>query len=144
GPRRRRWPASRPGGVPRGGGGAVRILHARAHRGRDRPARTGPLAVRGGGSRGALGEPLPVHGLPEDPGRRAPCRRADGLAVSRLLIDGCQVVVTMDDAGTEIAGGSILLEDGAIAWVGSSGAHPQAAEGADVLDGRGTVAIPGL
>jgi len=64
--------------------------------------------------------------------------------VSRLLIDGCQVVVTMDDAGTEIAGGSILLEDGAIAWVGSSGAHPQAAEGADVLDGRGTVAIPGL
>jgi len=64
--------------------------------------------------------------------------------VSRLLIDGCEVVVTMDDAGTEIAGGSILLEDGAIAWVGSSGARPLAAEGADVIDGRGTVALPGL
>ena len=30
--------------------------------------------------------------------------------MSLLLIDGCEVVVTMDDAGTEIAGGSILLE----------------------------------
>ena len=61
--------------------------------------------------------------------------------MTRLLIEACDVVVTMDDAGTEIAGGSVLLDDGAIAWVGS-GAPP--AEPDERLDGRGTVAIPGL
>ncbi|MBI2237646.1 MAG: hypothetical protein HYU54_03860, partial [Actinobacteria bacterium] len=39
--------------------------------------------------------------------------------VTRLLIEACEVVVTMDDRGTEIPGGSILIDDGAIAWVGS-------------------------
>jgi cytosine/adenosine deaminase-related metal-dependent hydrolase len=68
--------------------------------------------------------------------------------VSRLLVEGCEVVVTMDDAGTELAGGSILIEDGVVAWVGS-GSPPGAeqldgADGAERLDGRGTVAIPGL
>jgi len=69
--------------------------------------------------------------------------------VSRLLIDGCEVVVTMDGADTEVAGGSILIEDGVVAWVGS-GSPPGAegaagaAEGAERLDGRGTVAVPGL
>jgi cytosine/adenosine deaminase-related metal-dependent hydrolase len=69
--------------------------------------------------------------------------------VSRLVIDGCEVVVTMDDAGTEVAGGSILIEDGVVAWVGS-GSPPGAdgaaggTEGAERLDGRGTVAVPGL
>jgi cytosine/adenosine deaminase-related metal-dependent hydrolase len=61
--------------------------------------------------------------------------------VTRLLIDACDVVVTMDDAGTEVVGGSILVEDGAIVWVGS-GAPP--VEPDDRLDGRGTIAIPGL
>ena len=69
--------------------------------------------------------------------------------MSRLVIDGCEVVVTMDDAGTEVAGGSILIEDGVVAWVGS-GSPPGAdgaaggTEGAERLDGRGTVAVPGL
>ncbi|MGZ8595020.1 MAG: 8-oxoguanine deaminase, partial [Actinomycetota bacterium] len=61
--------------------------------------------------------------------------------MTRRLIDACDVVVTMDDAGTEIVGGSVLLDDGAIVWVGS-GAPP--AEPDERLDGRGTVAIPGL
>ncbi|MGZ8623661.1 MAG: 8-oxoguanine deaminase [Actinomycetota bacterium] len=61
--------------------------------------------------------------------------------MTRLLIDACDVVVMMDDAGTEIVGGSVLLDDGAIAWVGS-GAPP--AEPDERLDARGTVAIPGL
>ncbi len=61
--------------------------------------------------------------------------------MTRLLIEACDVVVTMDDAGTEIAGGSILIDDGAISWVGG-GAPP--AEADERLDGRGTVAIPGL
>jgi cytosine/adenosine deaminase-related metal-dependent hydrolase len=60
----------------------------------------------------------------------------------RLLIEGCEVVATMDDDGTEIAGGSILIEDGMIVWVGSG--RPGEADGAEVLDGRGTVALPGL
>jgi cytosine/adenosine deaminase-related metal-dependent hydrolase len=62
--------------------------------------------------------------------------------LSKLLIDSCEEVVTMDDAGTEIAGGSILIEDGQVAWVGSG--TPPDAGGADVVDGRGTVALPGL
>jgi cytosine/adenosine deaminase-related metal-dependent hydrolase len=61
--------------------------------------------------------------------------------VTRLLIDACDVVATMDDAGTEIVGGSVLVEAGAIAWVGS-GAPPS--EPDERLDGRGTIAIPGL
>ena len=61
--------------------------------------------------------------------------------MTRLLIEACEVVVTMDDAGTEIPGGSILVEDGAVSWVGT-GAPPT--EPDERLDGRGSVALPGL
>jgi cytosine/adenosine deaminase-related metal-dependent hydrolase len=61
--------------------------------------------------------------------------------VTRLLVDACDVVVTMDDAGTEIEGASVLLDDGAIAWVGT-GVPP--AEPDERLEGRGTIAVPGL
>jgi len=61
--------------------------------------------------------------------------------VTRLLVDTCDVVVLMDDAGTEIAGGSVLVDGGEIAWVGS-GAPPAIPD--ETLDGRGTVAIPGM
>ncbi len=63
--------------------------------------------------------------------------------MSRLLVDGCEVVATMDDAGTEIAGGSVLIEDGAIAWVGS-GEPPGGPRDAERIDARGCVAMPGL
>jgi len=63
--------------------------------------------------------------------------------VSRLLIDACEVVATMDDAGTEVPGGSVLIEDGVVSWVGS-GEPPGGAEDAERLDGRGCVALPGL
>lgn len=62
--------------------------------------------------------------------------------MSAVLIDACEVVVTMDDAGTELSGGSILIENGAITWVGS-GAPPHVAD-AERIDGHGTVALPGL
>ncbi|MDR7539714.1 MAG: 8-oxoguanine deaminase [Armatimonadota bacterium] len=62
--------------------------------------------------------------------------------MSRILIEHCEVVATMDDAGTEIAGGSILMDEGVIAWVG--GGAPPRSEGAERVDGRGTVALPGL
>jgi cytosine/adenosine deaminase-related metal-dependent hydrolase len=60
----------------------------------------------------------------------------------KLVVSSCEVVVTMDDGGTEITGGSILVEDGVIRWVGSG--EPPDAEGAEVVDGRGTVALPGM
>jgi cytosine/adenosine deaminase-related metal-dependent hydrolase len=61
--------------------------------------------------------------------------------VTRLLIDACEFVVTMDDAGAELEGASILVEDGAIVWVGA-GVPP--AEPDERIDGHGTVALPGL
>jgi cytosine/adenosine deaminase-related metal-dependent hydrolase len=63
--------------------------------------------------------------------------------VSKLLIESSDVVVTMDDPGTEIAGGSILIEDGVITWVGTGG-PPGGIDGLHVVDGRGAVATPGL
>jgi cytosine/adenosine deaminase-related metal-dependent hydrolase len=64
--------------------------------------------------------------------------------MSRLLISGCEAVVTMDGAGTELSGGSILIEDGVIAWVGSGSPPAGTPADAEVLDARGCVAIPGL
>src|SRR5206468_10484844 len=50
--------------------------------------------------------------------------------------------VAMDDAGSEIHSGSILIEDGVISWVGSG--EPPDASGAERIDGAGTIALPGL
>jgi cytosine/adenosine deaminase-related metal-dependent hydrolase len=63
-------------------------------------------------------------------------------SAGRLLIESCESVVTMDNERTEIAGGSILIEGGAIAWVGRG--EPPDGEGAERVDGRGAVALPGL
>jgi imidazolonepropionase-like amidohydrolase len=52
--------------------------------------------------------------------------------VTKLLIDSCEFVVTMDDDWTEIPGGSILVDDGRIEWVGSG--RPPGAEGAEYAD----------
>ncbi len=62
--------------------------------------------------------------------------------MSALRIDSCRVVVTMDAAGTEIEGGSILIQDGVVVWVGRG--RPEATAPIEVIDGRGTVALPGL
>ncbi|TMD81275.1 MAG: 8-oxoguanine deaminase [Chloroflexi bacterium] len=59
-----------------------------------------------------------------------------------ILLDSCRVVVTMDDAGTELENGSLLIENGVITWVGRG--RPPAGERPDVVDGRGLVALPGL
>lgn len=62
-----------------------------------------------------------------------------------LLVRRCEVVATMDDAGTEISDGSVLIEDGSIVWVGDEKSRPPpAADTAEVVDGRGMVAVPGL
>lgn len=77
--------------------------------------------------------------------------------MSGVVIHDCDVVATMDERagalstsrraqGTstagEVRGGSIVIEDGVITWVGSG--QPPAAPGADAIDGRGLVAVPGL
>src|SRR5207302_1168342 len=91
---------------------------------------------------------MPMHRLPEDPRRGTACvrtpRRVEegGSFVSMLLIDSCDVVATMNDEGAEIAGASILIEDGAISWVGTG--RPPGARDAERIDGRGSVALPGL
>jgi cytosine/adenosine deaminase-related metal-dependent hydrolase len=59
-----------------------------------------------------------------------------------ILLDGCRTVVTMDDAGTELADASILIDDGVISWVGTGRAPVRARP--VVVDGHGLVAIPGL
>ena len=63
--------------------------------------------------------------------------------MNALLIDSCEVVVAMDDAGTEIAGGSILIEDGQVAWVGA-GEPPRPPGDLERINGRRCVALPGL
>lgn len=63
--------------------------------------------------------------------------------MSRLLIEGCEIVATMDDGGTEIAGGSILVEDGRISWVGG-GRPPGSTQDVERISGNGCVAVPGL
>jgi cytosine/adenosine deaminase-related metal-dependent hydrolase len=64
--------------------------------------------------------------------------------MSTLLVSGCEAVVTMDDAGTELRGGSILVEDGVVSWVGAGRPPAGAPDDVEVLDGRGCVVIPGL
>lgn len=62
--------------------------------------------------------------------------------MTKIFIDSCNVVATLDDAGTEIWGGSILLDGGVVAWVGRD--SPPEKAGAEIVNGRGMVAIPGL
>src|SRR3989442_13051660 len=59
-----------------------------------------------------------------------------------ILLDSCRVIATMDDAGTELENGSLLIDGGVIAWEGKG--RPPAGEQVDVVDGRGLVAVPGL
>ena len=60
----------------------------------------------------------------------------------KVLVTSCDWVVTMDDTGTEIPGGSLLFDDGVITWVGTG--EPAASSGARRIDGRGAIALPGL
>ncbi len=62
--------------------------------------------------------------------------------MSQILIESCESVVTMDDAGTEIPGGSILIADEVLTWIGAG--FPPQAPAAVRVDGRGCVALPGL
>ena len=64
--------APRPAGVRRGGRGAVRLLHPRPARAAHDLLAREPRPDRPRDPRGAGRQPVPLHRLREDPGRRAP------------------------------------------------------------------------
>src|SRR6266480_3238888 len=92
-------------------------------------------------ARGAERKPVPLHRLPEDSGRGQPGGGSDA-GPAMILLDSCRVVATMDDAGTELENGSLLIDGGVISWVGTG--RPPVREQPEVVDGRGLVALPGL
>ena len=98
-----------PGGVPRGGRGAVRVLHAGADRRDARPAGAQAVAVGCRDPRGAGRQPVPLHGLREDP-RRGP---AGGFA--RMIIEGCAVATV---SGAVYRDGHVVIEGNRITAVG--------------------------
>ena len=59
-----------------------------------------------------------------------------------LLIKNARVVVTMDHARREIAGGAVFIRDNVIEQVGNSADLPQTAD--EVIDASNHVVIPGL
>jgi cytosine/adenosine deaminase-related metal-dependent hydrolase len=68
------------------------------------------------------------------------------VSIAPIVIDGC-AVATMDgagpqDTGTEYATGHVIVSGGHVAAVGTGPAPP--VDGADVVDGTGCLATPGL
>ena len=63
-------------------------------------------------------------------------------AMSTLLVKNAQVLVTMDDADTEIVEGGLYAVDGFIEQVGRTKDLPESAD--EVLDLSGHVVLPGL
>ena len=59
-----------------------------------------------------------------------------------LLVRNATLLVTMDDARREIAGGGLFARDGVIEAVGPTAELPATAD--EVIDARGQVVIPGL
>ena len=59
------------------------------------------------------------------------------------LIRNALAVVTMDDAGSEVPGGDVLVRDGVIAAVGL-GLDAPVGEACEVIDATGKVVLPGL
>ncbi|RIJ16888.1 8-oxoguanine deaminase [Henriciella mobilis] len=65
--------------------------------------------------------------------------------MSATLIRHADMLVTMDDAGTEIPGGALVIEDGKIAATGTSAELAHWAGAAEnIIDARGCVVTPGL
>ena len=70
------------GGVLGAPGPAVRLLHAGDADDRARAARAQPAARRAGDPRGAVGQPVPLHGLPAHRRRRSRPRRGRSAAMA--------------------------------------------------------------
>ena len=68
-------------------------------------------------------------------------RGAHKRAGRSTLITGARVLVTQDEAGTEIENGAMVVRDGVIEWVGKADDAPAAD---DIHRVDGCVVIPGL
>lgn len=64
------------------------------------------------------------------------------MSVGTLLLRDAALLVTMDGARREIAGGGLFARDGVIEQVGPSEALPRTAD--EVISARGLVVVPGL
>src|SRR2546428_3847205 len=117
------------------------LLHAGIRGGGRRPAGQRREPEPGNRSRAVERQPRPLYGLPEDH-RGSPAGGHTPASRLMILLDGCRVVVTMDEAATELENGSILIDGGVISWVGQG--RPPVREQPDVIDGHGLVALPGL
>lgn len=62
--------------------------------------------------------------------------------MATTLVRNARLVATMDDAGTEIPDGAVLVENDRIMWVGPTGALPDEAD--ETVDATGMVILPGL
>jgi cytosine/adenosine deaminase-related metal-dependent hydrolase len=62
--------------------------------------------------------------------------------LSTLLVRNATLLVTMDEARREIAGGAVFARDGVIVAVGPTPDLPATAD--EVIDARGQIVIPGL
>ncbi|MEE1763403.1 MULTISPECIES: amidohydrolase family protein [unclassified Streptomyces] len=62
----------------------------------------------------------------------------------RLVVTSCSVLLVPERGACRVeTDQDILVEDGVIAWLGPAGSGPEAA-GAEPVDGRGLLAVPGL
>src|SRR5437762_1659280 len=101
---RREWaPAPRAGGVRRSRSGAVRLLHAGSRRRGRRPPAAHSRSERRRDPRGALGKPLPLHGLRQDLRRRA-ARRAMSTAAPKLELGRVGEIVPRADGIPKVTG----------------------------------------
>ena len=94
-----------------------------------------PLPRRRGDPRGPGRQPVPLHGLREDPRRRPAGLSARARMSAGVLIEGC-ALATVDAAGTEHEEGWILTDGPRIAGLGG-GAPPAVPPGVRRVDGRG-------
>jgi 5-methylthioadenosine/S-adenosylhomocysteine deaminase len=62
--------------------------------------------------------------------------------MSRLVLRG-GMVLTLDDAGTYLENGTVVIEDDRIAWIGPAADEPPA-PGAEVIDATDMIVMPGL
>ena len=62
--------------------------------------------------------------------------------MTTLLVRNARVLVTMDDARREIAGGGVFARDGVIEAVGPTASLPDAAD--EIVDLAGQICLPGL
>ena len=62
------------------------------------------------------------------------------------LIENATMLVTMDAQRREIAGGALVIEDHAVAWVGATAELPAEARdrAGQVIDARGKIVLPGF